>query len=187
MNRRWQLLTLAVAALGLVASLAMLPPEPYNERTMSALAATQATIEDRTVPPFQLVTPGGEPVSSTSLEGRPVYMTFWAEWCDICKSEMPSLQRFAQTYGDQVDVLTVTIDDNPQAAYQWLAQHFPEGPAFHVMVDPGGRVANGIFGTTGVPETFVFNPSGHLVARYVGAQDFSQPAHAELVSQLRRE
>jgi thiol-disulfide isomerase/thioredoxin len=187
MTRRWQLVTLLVASLGLMVSLVVLPPEPFAAPIMAALAETQATLEDREVPAFNLVSTAGEAIPSSTFAGRPTYLTFWAEWCEVCKTEMPSLEAFTRAHGTEVDVLLVTVDENPGAAYRWLAQRFPQGPSFRVLADPGARVANGVFGTTGVPETFVLSPSGRLVARYVGAQEFTTPAHAQLVRQLRRQ
>jgi thiol-disulfide isomerase/thioredoxin len=186
MTRRWQLVTLAAAAFGLILSVVVLPPRPFAEPVMAALSATRATLEDRRVPAFSFVGTAGETISSESLAGRPVYLTFWAEYCDSCKSEMPSLEAFARAHRNDVEVLCVTVDEEPAAAYQWLARHFPSGPSFRSLSDPQGRVAGRIFGTTGVPETFVLAPDGRVVARFIGPQNFNAPAHSQLVSELRR-
>lgn len=44
-------------------------------------------------------------------DGKPLFVNFWATWCDPCKEEMPHIVELYQQYGnDQVEFLAVSLD-----------------------------------------------------------------------------
>ncbi len=78
---------------------------------------------------------GGDPVDLSTLRG-PMVVNLWAHWCGPCKTEMPILQEFHTTYGDQVDVLGVDyMDGNPDVALQ---QAEKRGVTYPQLVDQEG-------------------------------------------------
>lgn len=43
--------------------------------------------------------------------GRPLFVNFWATWCDPCREEFPDLVKFAGEYKGRVDFITISLDD----------------------------------------------------------------------------
>lgn len=56
---------------------------------------------------------------------KPVLVDFFAEWCGPCKMMAPELKRFADMHKNEVRVLKVDIDKNPQVASQLNIQGVP--------------------------------------------------------------
>lgn len=183
MMSRSRLAIFALTLGGFAASLAALPVHPRDPSTLDALGAVSAVLENRHAPDLQFVRPDGTVQRLTDFRGEVVYLNIWARFCDTCRAEMPSLVNFAREYADRLSVVTVAIDEDPSAATSYLAQAFPEGTDFHVLLDPGGSAAANL-GTLAVPETYVIQRDGTVLARLVGGQEFGSPAHralAELV------
>jgi cytochrome c biogenesis protein CcmG/thiol:disulfide interchange protein DsbE len=104
---------------------------------------------------------GGGQRSLASLKGKVVVLNFWASWCDPCKVEAPLLQR-AQTQLERhrATVLGVTyLDASPDS--QGFVRHY------HLSY-PNLRDNNGAFarsyGTDQLPETFIIDRQGQIVA-----------------------
>lgn len=106
---------------------------------------------------------GGSEVDLSSLRG-PMVLNFWAAWCAPCREEMPALQEFHETYGDQVAVLGVDFQDvHPKAALE-LAQE--TGATYPSVADPGGELmSERVFGNTlrGTPAFAIIDASGEVV------------------------
>lgn len=43
--------------------------------------------------------------------GRPLFVNFWATWCDPCREEFPDLVKFSDEYKGRVDFITISLDD----------------------------------------------------------------------------
>jgi len=113
--------------------------------------------------------------------GRVVVMNFWASWCPPCIREMPSLQELHVSAGGDVDVIGVSVDDDPRDARE-LASRLEL--TFPTLLDPGGK-ESARWGTVMFPETWILDPEGHVVERVVGERDWSDPSVLEDLRALR--
>lgn len=58
-------------------------------------------------------------------QDKPVLVDFFATWCGPCKMMTPILEDFKRRVGDEVTVIKVDVDKNPQAAAQYQVQGVP--------------------------------------------------------------
>lgn len=97
--------------------------------------------------------------------GGLVWINFWASWCPPCRTEMPTMQRLAEAYGDRLLILGVNwaeerstiedfveryaidypilLDPTLENFYRWSPQF---GLPRHYFVDEGGTVVREILG-----------------------------------------
>jgi thioredoxin 1 len=56
---------------------------------------------------------------------KPVLVDFWAEWCGPCKMIGPSLEELSVELADQVTIVKLNIDDNPDAPTRYGVRGIP--------------------------------------------------------------
>jgi thiol-disulfide isomerase/thioredoxin len=122
--------------------------------------------EAKTVPDEVLADLDGVEHGLAEWQGKWVVLNFWATWCAPCRKEMPSLDRLAQTAGEDVAVVTVATGRNPPAA---VTRFFEEigVESLPVLLDPKSALARQM-GVLGLPLTVILNPEGQEIARLIG-------------------
>ena len=134
---------------------------------------TDATLDDAVKRGERPVAPGAtmsRPLlngrgSSTSLggtRGQVVVLNFWAHWCEPCGDEAPVLNRAQRRLVRERlgTVLGATYDDPPVDARAFQRKYKLEFPS---VSDVGTKLARE-FGTNKLPETFVIDRRGRVVA-----------------------
>lgn len=106
-------------------------------------------------------------VDLADLRGKVVLVNIWASWCEPCRREMPLLTSAARQHAKAgLSVVGVNTNDRRKAAVGFLEEIGGPGPAQHIY-DPDGDHAVA-WGSRGIPETFVVDPRGRVVARHFG-------------------
>lgn len=108
---------------------------------------------------------GGESVDLASFEG-PLVINLFQGFCAPCKEEMPALQSFYETYGDEVPVIGIDVMDTvPGVA---LEEAISRGVTFPMYADPGGELQGGPLTARAVPATYVLSSSGKVELLQMG-------------------
>jgi cytochrome c biogenesis protein CcmG/thiol:disulfide interchange protein DsbE len=96
-----------------------------------------------------------------AYRGKVVVLSFWASWCEPCQIEAPMLER-AQSGLRQHDatVLGVTYQDASPDSEGFVRRYHLTYP---IVRDTTGDFARS-YGTRQVPESFIINRQGRIVA-----------------------
>lgn len=99
--------------------------------------------------------------SIADYKGKVVLLNFWASWCEPCKAESPAIERAYRKYAkDGLVVLGANVDDLSKDANEFVIEHHLTYPVLRYS----STNATKDFGTKRLPETFVIDRDGKVVA-----------------------
>jgi peroxiredoxin len=128
-----------------------------------AIRAYQSpTIESGKVPDFSGVTLAGDYVSLEGYAGEPLLLVVWAEWCRICRIELPMLTGLLEDH--QVLTLAIQSGSDDQVRQFLQTQQLSHLP---VLNDSNGELASAL-GVRGVPVMYIIDASGQIRFTEVG-------------------
>ena len=139
--------------------------------------------------PFALEDLNGRMVTLGDLRGKIVFLNVWATWCGPCREEMPSIETLYNDFKDNQDfvILAVSQDTRGREAVEPYVEK--NGYHFEVLLDPQNKVGES-YDVGGVPETFIIDRDGQIVAHHMGAFDWSsadfRAALRELLNQKEK-
>ena len=141
------------------------PPKPEAEVAMIQVGAM--------APDFTMQDVAGKDVKLSDFRGKVVVLDFWATWCGPCKASMPHTDEVADHYADQgVVVLASCTSDARKAFETWVRQHqqdFPHMTFAHDAAERGeSRASHKLYGVRGIPQQFIVDRDGKIVAETGG-------------------
>jgi peroxiredoxin len=114
-----------------------------------------------------------------------VFVNIWATWCTECKKELPTVQKMYEKFkGDDFEVLAVSIDALGKKAVVPFMNEL--GLRFPVLLDTTGSIQP-LYGTTGVPESFIIDKRGNVAYVEIGAGDWRESDKQALIKGLMDE
>ncbi|HEX3409285.1 MAG TPA: TlpA disulfide reductase family protein [Candidatus Binataceae bacterium] len=132
---------------------------------------------------FKLPNLNGTAISLSSLRGKVVFLNVWATWCAPCREEMPSIETLYEEFSKDPDfvVLAVSQDSGGRSAVDSYVHR--NGLKFNVLLDPQNEVGEA-YDVSGIPETFIIDRAGRIVAHHVGPYDWAQPEMRDALREL---
>lgn len=130
-----------------------------------AAASTPAAVSE--APPIQLPTTEGQ-IDLSQMEGKVVYLDFWASWCDPCRESFPWMAELKQKYGSQgLEVIAVNLDKERDKADAFLKNMTVN---FVIAFDPAGDTASK-YKLRGMPGSYLIGRDGKIHASHTGFRD----------------
>jgi cytochrome c biogenesis protein CcmG/thiol:disulfide interchange protein DsbE len=164
MRQRGTLVPLAVGLAGaaliglLVYGIATRSPSRTLDEAIASGLHPQAPASTQALP--LLGAPGKR--SLASYAGHVVVLNFWASWCEPCREEAPRLERLQRALSRHggATVLGVTYKDAAADSESFARQYRLTYPSLR---DASGEFAHA-FGTDALPESFILDRVGRVVA-----------------------
>ena len=119
----------------------------------------------------------------TDYRGDVILLNIWATWCIPCRTEMPSIEAVHQALGPKgLKVVAVSVDnEGEEQKIRDFAREYQL--SFEMLHDPSGSI-EGIYRTTGVPETFVIARDGTVRKKWIGPEDWNSEGNQRLLQSL---
>lgn len=149
--------------LGLLAALMIFP----GTSPRSAMAGAQESAALK-VPYFSVLANDGMTYTPDYLKGNVILIMFWATWCPYCRKAMPHMNNLAGEYANaEFIILGICGSKDTATWHDYIQQHQLKWPQYW---DKDLSMEH-LFGAHGVPNFFLIDKDGYLVAHWVGWDD----------------
>lgn len=139
------------------------------ERTTTAQPAANFTIHTP-----QLVG------SLTELQGKVVYVDFWASWCKPCRKSFPWMNEMQAKYSTDLQVIAINLDTDAELAAMFLQQVPATMP---IIYDPEGEIAKA-YQIIGMPSSYIIDKQGNLRFSHKGFFKQNQAQYEQQIQTL---
>ena len=141
--------------------------------TMALFSLSSQGLETGQVAPdFTLPGVRAEDPTTTlsSLQGKVVYVDFWASWCLPCLRSLPEINGLYDKYRDQgFEVLALTIDAPVSDAHEFLADL--ETPLDYTLLADETSDVMYDYDVRGMPTSFLIDRQGNIQMIHEGYRD----------------
>jgi len=113
----------------------------------------------------------GDPVSPSDLDGKTVYLKFWATWCPACLAGMDEFAQLAEEYAgsDEVAVCSVAAPGyfNEMDRERFAGWVSGQELTFPILLDEGGQL-NRKYGVRGYPTSVFLDGEQEVLETHAG-------------------
>ena len=140
-------------------------------------ATAQMKIGD-SLPDFELKNEKETTVNLASLKGKMVLIDFWASWCAPCRVANKKLAPLYNQYkNDNFEIVGISLDTNKT---KWITAIQKDKLEYEQLIDVKGFDSKSalLFGVEELPNSYLFDASGKLVA--------INPTVEEIITQIKK-
>jgi thiol-disulfide isomerase/thioredoxin len=147
---------------------AVLIPKTAGDGSAEGPESMTPKLQGKAAPAFTLVSLDGKKVSLADYKGHPVFVNFWATWCEPCKLEMPWLEEFSKKYASQgLVVLGISTDDVGKAVIASTAKKL--GVTYPILLKDD--TVEDKYNIEFDPESFYVDKTGKVIIATAGISD----------------
>jgi len=129
---------------------------------LAALATAKA---ENKAPDFQISGLNSDLIQLNSLEGKVVYLDFWATWCGPCRKSFPWMNDMLEKYQDEgLEIIAISLDDKRKMVETFLKK-FPA--KFTIGLDPEGKIGD-LYKVRVMPSSYIIDRHGYIVDTHMG-------------------
>lgn len=104
-------------------------------------------------------------IALSDLQGKTVYVDFWASWCAPCLTSLPLYNELYHKYRDQgLEIVAINVDNPIEDGLDFLLDTPLD---FLIPADPDGESAE-LFGVIGMPTSYLISPGGEVTLVHMG-------------------
>jgi len=104
---------------------------------------------------------------SDYLRQGPVYVAFWALWCEPCKQELRALKGIVERNKDEAFTVLAVNQDTPKSVAKVKAYVSSQGYTFPVALDPNAQILQALNGQV-LPFSVLLGKDGRIIHTRTG-------------------
>jgi len=137
-----------------------------------AISAENATAQEKNypdAPDFTLTDLSGNEVSLSSLNGKVIFLNFWATWCPPCRKEIPGFIEIYEKYKNQgIVVIGISVDKTGvDSVRDFVEKEKITYPVVMSTTDVVNDYKPGRF----IPTTIIVDKNGKIRHKHIGYMD----------------
>lgn len=155
-------------------------PAPVGDGAQPVLSAGAGNGQN----PVYFMASNGQEIDAANQRGKVVFINFWATWCAPCIAEMPSIDKFAQKFkdNDQVVIIMADVDRDLVKSGAFMTKRKYDLPV-HI---PAGDIPGHWLGGA-IPTTIILDKKGMIAAKHEGMADYSRQEVFDFINELLAE
>lgn len=113
-------------------------------------------------------------VRLSDYTGKIILIDFWASWCAPCRKANKKLVGLDREYGSKnLEIVGISLDTDRS---KWLKAIAKDNIEYTQLIDPHGFDAKSAihFGVEALPASYLFDPTGQLIAINPTEQDIKK-------------
>ncbi|MBG6234921.1 thiol-disulfide isomerase/thioredoxin [Pedobacter sp. CAN_A7] len=123
----------------------------------------------------------GKVVDLGSLQGKVVFINFWATWCPPCLAEMPSVNKLYEQFKANPDVVFLLVDADSDFG---KSQQYMDKKKYGLPVYAVASSIPEILFKGSLPTTAVLDKAGNLVYHGEGAANYADKKFVAFIEKL---
>ena len=136
--------------------------------TLNLFCSTLFALEEGDkIPDFNLASiyEGQPNIALSNLEGKTLYVDFWASWCAPCITSLPQYNELYKKYKqDGLEIIAINVDNPIEDGLDFLIDTPLD---FLIPQDPEGDAAE-LFGVIGMPSSYLISSEGNVELVHMG-------------------
>ena len=149
---------------------------PQGRQLAQRIAAYASVAVGESAPDFSMADTSGNPIRLSAYRGKYLLLDFWASWCGPCREENPIvLAAYKKFHGRNFEILSVSLD-RPGRRADWVKAIRQDGLPWQQVSDLQfwNSVAAGLYSIQSIPQNFLIDPSGKIVAVNLRGDELSK-------------
>lgn len=126
-----------------------------------------------------------DPFAKVNSDKHIFIIHYWASWCAPCTEEFPTILKAADQISNQVQFVAVNLDDDINAAQQFLKKFDYQKKNIIYLWDRNQELSK-LYGTLKLPESYILDSQRHLIRKIGGATNWENPKNIEFFKNLKR-
>lgn len=149
------------------------PNSAYVDFFHKSVERLRKTAVGSVAPEFSMDTPDGKTITLSAYRGKFVLLDFWASWCGPCRQESPAMVAIHDKYKEKIEFISVSLDKEKAA---WLKGIKDDKLNWTHVSDLAywDCAAAKLFGVSSIPQTFVIDPNGKIIAKGLRGEELEK-------------